>query len=131
MANNSRFKFRAWSSRDGGVMLKVGDSFGTSTNLDCCQYVNQGQSVQLLQYTGLHDRTGEEVYEGDILSDSTGRTGAVLWWDGNAEFVLHFMAKIDEEDAWNGDVGMPGVGSWDSLVIVGNIYETPELMEEG
>jgi uncharacterized phage protein (TIGR01671 family) len=59
------------------------------------------QNFDLMQYTGLHDKNGKEIYEGDI----------VTW--GN-ETNLRGM-----EDGYNRDIE-----------VIGNIYENPELIKE-
>jgi uncharacterized phage protein (TIGR01671 family) len=59
-------KFRAWNA-DRHIMFQVGDDFGTTDPLDPIVYFRQGQPVILMQFTGLLDKNGKEIYEGDIL----------------------------------------------------------------
>ena len=70
------------------------------------------------QFTGLHDKNGKEIYEGDILEDSLGRRKVVEYYqDGfwlnasleGAEWSLRLTHK--------------------SSKIIGNIYENPELLK--
>jgi len=82
----------------------------------------------LLQYTGLKDRNGIEIYEGDI-----GR-----WYiaKGN-EFILFEVLWIEEEARFMGrykdEYGnyrfISLINSDKGLEIIGNIYEKPELLE--
>lgn len=66
------------------------------------------------QYTGIKDKHGREIYEGDIL------TGLMIDWATTRTFVVSF----DVEE---------GGYRWyqwalDSLEIIGNVFENPELL---
>lgn len=71
------------------------------------------------QYTGLKDKNGREIYEGDVLIDDTG------------EPIEHWVVKFSD----GGFVGeCAGVAEplfeLTNLEIAGNIHENPELVEE-
>lgn len=76
-----------------------------------------------LQSTGLHDKNGKEIYEGDILS---GFNGGVFI---KVEFVFagwHFSALPSSKF-----ISYPSAYSnAGRMEIIGNIYENPELVEE-
>ena len=113
-------KFRAWFDDPDfphhKSMLLVGDAFGTTHPLDCCVYARQGQPVTLMQYTGLKDRNGKEIYEGDFLVDGGDNVGLVEWVEDEVGFL--WVNKYD--------CCVPG--SWGE--VIGNIHENPELLEE-
>jgi uncharacterized phage protein (TIGR01671 family) len=75
----------------------------------------------LMQYTGLKDKNGREIYEGDIVSYQTGYSEPyiteVSWTD------------IDNE-GWNmgGFIVYPPWVDHGEVEVVGNIYENPELL---
>ena len=71
------------------------------------------------QFTGLHDKNGKEIYEGDVLEDTLGRKILVEYYkDG---FWLN--ASFDGAE-WC----LRQVNS--SSKIIGNIYENPELLTD-
>ena len=80
----------------------------------------------LLQYTGLKDKDGKEIYEGDVVriwadpKDYNGYKGhnyiGVVEWD---EFILGFILSDGH-----------GLKDFEFIEIVGNIYENPELLNK-
>ena len=117
-------KFRAWDKENkkmahvsridfgpGGIKYLVDDSM-------------------LLEYTGLHDENGREIYEGDVVRYTA-------WHDGKP------TDTIQGEVVYSGDLGM---ASFDirldhdgeivravlparGVEIMGNVFENPELLE--
>lgn len=79
------------------------------------------------QYTGLTDKNGKEIYEGDILrtGSTSNLTVEVVYNEEDTSFVLK-LTSINE-------VSARSLGSWLSLgyecTIIGNVYDNPELMK--
>ena len=60
---NRTIKFRAWDKRTSRFYLWEDDRFGVAEYIgDCPEYIT------LNQFTGLLDKNGKEIYEGDIIS---------------------------------------------------------------
>lgn len=73
------------------------------------------------QYTGLKDREGREIYEGDILS-FVSEEGYVAYCVERAQYVVHpRQGKYEKSLAFICETKKP--------VIIGNTYENPELLE--
>jgi len=140
-------KFRAWDTKNKR-MLRWGDDdnwkkpgdlqddcdewYNTSWIIFCTSLTGQGADGRILmQYTGLHDRLGVEIYEGDILSDPLWEPedeGEIEW-----PFVVKFGETNDMRYGWN-LTGYPAAitcAAFESLEVIGNIYEDPELLENG
>ena len=71
------------------------------------------------QFTGLTDKYGKEIFEGDIVEVVHEGVYKCRWDDGNLEFGL-----IDGKESF----GMAYVSPFD-IAVIGNIYDNPELLE--
>lgn len=75
--------------------------------------------IKLMQYTGLKDKNGKEIYEGDVVTE----------WKGKTEHITDVIE-------WTGDMLTPSYSSQgmktlmdigNEFEVIGNIYENPEL----
>lgn len=81
---------------------------------------------ELMQYTGLKDKNGKEIYEGDILHLEL---GSFAEYADEQEMFIVGKNNIHDECCYlkNAIIQYDGV----SCEVVGNIYENPELLEQG
>lgn len=114
-------KFRAWDDAIIHIMPQMVGPFMIKDSV-LASYANI--NAPLMQYTGLKDKNGVEIYEGDIMKDK--RSGSpdisyVVNWGGKdnlAAFVLgNDWSPLNEHDC--------------TVVyeVIGNIYENSELLE--
>jgi uncharacterized phage protein (TIGR01671 family) len=101
--------------------------------LDAC-FTSNPENTYKLQYTGLHDKNGKEIYENDIVKMQVDEyrktyTECRVGWhiDGYKCFY-----GLDNEKKW--DNGIPYEDwsddvDWVNCIVIGNIYENPELIK--
>ena len=125
-------KFRAWHN-ELGRMMSISDMW---FNVDSLGEIGLNDAVmndyitvspdeiELMQSTGLKDKNGKEIFEGDIV-DYKGREAVVKWHGSYASFIYRFVDGLKER-----------VSEWDPLflacyhfAVIGNIYENPEFLE--
>lgn len=97
-----------------------------------CGDVNCDEEFELMQFAGLKDKEGGEIYEGDIveytektceLGDAQKYVGVVVYESESACFGL---APAPDKDCWNyfSDYVIS------DFKIIGNIFENPELLKQ-
>ena len=114
-------KFRAWDNQNNR-MLFAGfhdRNWYSSNDLAICSRLPSNSSTMtLMQYTGLTDKNGKEIYEGDIYeAEYAGSSCGIYrnkiywkcdgWWFANAP-----------------------MNCWEHGEVIGNIYENPELLND-
>ena len=125
-------KFRAWLKEERKMVnvetLFIGINrlcFGNSKTEDL--FFRDFEEVELMQYTGLKDKNGKEIYEGDIVLIKLDETST--WHKTVVGFKKGaFIADlIDKEDyVYIFHHGFTG----DDFEIIGNVYENKNLLEE-
>lgn len=97
------------------------------------QHIWYPENTVLMQYTGLKDKIGKEIYEGDILLEvdneirtylNRKRISRVYFSEkSNTPFVCELNSNIDKWSEYAHDF------NFDNAEIIGNIYENPELIK--
>jgi len=119
-------KFRAWEKKDKVMHVNV-----LPVPPDDISYEYKGVSLlplkdtyEFMQYTGLRDKHGKEIYEGDIIVPNGYKDLAtqIKWFRGSFGTWAHDRFRPIHEEA----VNSVEVRHWE---IIGNIYENPELLK--
>ena len=106
-------KFRAWN-KEKEEMIYFG-LFDTDEGYHI-QTQTMLEELPIMQYTGLHDRRGKDIYFGDIVMDGDlGKYKMVV----DEVWVANKIIEIND-----------GNNATGAIVIIGNIYESPEVLHE-
>ena len=81
-----RFKFKAWN-QETKLLIKL-------SNIDCVRGELSKKDHVLLQFTGMHDKHEEEIYEMDILITSNEKF-VVQWHEDNNGWCLLPLPRQD------------------------------------
>jgi uncharacterized phage protein (TIGR01671 family) len=142
---NREIKFRAWDNQEKEMIINGCIGSGSSSQLIIIEW-NGGISLcnafglpdgsnptfdnpvtkrfELMQFTGLKDKNGKEIYEGDILKVEL--------------FSKMFFISFGKSEKWGACFCVQSFNSitfltknWsDTSAVIGNIYENPDLLIE-
>lgn len=118
-------KFRAWTDSWGMVYFNTGGFTIDVQSKTVWKDTMDEECVELQQYTGLTDSTGKEIYEGDIVSFEYRNEGLFSGLIAFDDMYLGF--SLQKTKAFYGNIQLTFSSSRD-LKIIGNIFETPELL---
>ena len=121
-----QIKFRVWDKRLGDWRyFELSDVYGwgqDNPNGYCDVKLSEAQ-----QFTGLLDKNGKEIYEGDILKWNESRIMKVIWGSVGWTLWSDLFKSFGHPDG--NDCGEYHTKSYClSSEIIGNIYENPELL---
>jgi uncharacterized phage protein (TIGR01671 family) len=118
-------KFRAWDKIDKEMQQVTDIDFilnkaFTGNKIGERKYKHFPENIELMQFTGLYDKNGKEIYEGDIVEYfryEYGIISQVLYSESLPGFFW--------EGYYSGEEYAPS----DTTVVIGNIYENHELLK--
>jgi uncharacterized phage protein (TIGR01671 family) len=122
---NREIKFRVWN--------KIRRIWDVNFRPDITKELGDYNTRIVQQFTGLRDKNGREIYEGDILTgpDLVAK-GKVVYDESTAKFLISFDLNENKINPDNSLMFGPG---WDcqpsgkKLKVIGNVFENPELLK--
>ncbi len=138
---NRQIKFRVWDKKrkqtyykihsvhfqcynDGSSVIKSVHCNNDAGELINLKGLNGGNDFYLMQFTGLHDKNGKEIWDGDFIHhDNVKEPLQVYWCDATGQWKLGH----EEPMRYYGPLYQyPN----NLLEVIGSIYENPELLGE-
>lgn len=126
-------KFRAWDKLNKGMCDVANIDFMTKVvelRHDIPFYFLPFSEVVLMQSTGLKDRNGVEIFEGDILTWESPTMTQSTWigivFRNGAEFSVRKSKKTYSTGAWLNSACRP---TNNIITVIGDIYQNKELLE--
>ena len=118
----NNLKFRAWDKK----LKRLGDvsyiDFGNKKIIyhnGFVNYCSNFEDVVLMQSTGLFDKNGKEIFEGDVVSRFQRTVEEVVWNSKKGWWAIQTR----------GEIGLTVLAQFiEAVEIIGNIYENKELL---
>ena len=124
---NKEFLEDTWETeyavlKNGNIIEIYDNGFGEGYS------ISDLENIEVLQFTGLQDRNGKEIYEGDILKYN-------FPYDGRLKHVspvkfLETEASFGIKDRYENEIPLYRIAANNYFEIIGNIYENKNLLEE-
>lgn len=115
--NNRIFKFRAWDKLKNQMTVDLLISFdGEVLDTRTIPFSIVNEEVIIMQYTGLKDKNGKEIYENDII-ETKGYVTVVRYE------APKFCCRYDK-----GNAEMMDFDPFEECEVIGNVYQNSELL---
>ena len=87
-------------------------------------------SATVGQFTGLHDKDGKEIYEGDVVENAEGDVDRILWGSRGLVLWVVDMSRFGIHYERDGVKAALLDSDTELFAVIGNVYDEPELLED-
>lgn len=112
-----KVRFRAWY-KEGGYMMPVEEIDFNQRLINKTGIWRWFHEVDLMQYTGLKDKNGVEVYEGDIVRYFRNELAVIVYRDGGVDIRSLSWKECEPLQRRLGEIE-----------VIGDIYQNKDLLE--
>lgn len=147
-------RFRAWHKEEKIMLNVIAINWFSDSEYDLClgesinheDYHTESDETILMQSTGLRDKNGKEIFEGDIVRyvyyDGSGYQDYLIEFKTEEVITGESCGEYNIETTWIGvhfkRIGGNIVGDYDyvhpeevsNFEIIGNIHENPEMVSD-
>ena len=114
-----KFKFRAWD-KISKKMIDLQDLTRSTLDMEAVVFIPLIDAFDVMQCTGLKDKSGKEIYEGDILKHDLDGIFTITYSVYFVGFVAESPGSLAQE---------PFTPNYlNRCEIIGNVFENPELI---
>lgn len=123
-------KFRGYNAKNkewlyGCYLINRGEHFICPDGIQPADKTSEDFQIDpetLGQFTGLKDKHGKEIYEGDVLKENTTKSKYIVEWRADTAAFVMVLSKTDQ---WYNMMFAQ------HIKIIGNIHDNPELVKGG
>lgn len=116
-------KFRAWDTHNNKMReLKFRIWDGNNKHFVYPDILELDRGLEYQQFTGLLDKQGKKIYEGDIVKDKLGNTASVEFDPESGGWRLCLTTLPSGKKILN--------WGFENCEVIGNVWENPELLKE-
>ena len=140
MSDKREIKFRAWNGKKMRYEVSTNaNKYATSTPVrKGYQWFSESNDIhdsKLMQYTGLKDKNGVEIYADDLLEDVNGELIRVYQVDGGFIVKAKYWSANCKDLTWDDELIYQPLADiqtkqyiQQNTIVVGNIYENKDLL---
>lgn len=127
-------KFRAWDLINNRFINLLRITFSVDGKYLGCHDIEGNlygpHQVKLIQYTGLKDKNGVDICEGDIVEMFVSEARGGDWYKHPVSYHNGGFGILLHEGCFR-SFSRPYSDDLSSIILIGNIYENPELLKKG
>lgn len=134
-------RFRAWMKEERQMVMVAQIDFtfdlvtgyrvwkSTGPDEETRMY-EESSKCELMQFTGLHDKNGKEIWEGDVVRYPSGEVASVYWSEVREGVMPCYALEPVYRESFD-DSFAPALDhdTYHRLEVIGNIYENPEFIQ--